>query len=64
MNYVRPTLLAWSERYDHLREITRDDVKAALDDLHGARRSHQPLSHDPSPLGCRKRGGHWPPFRG
>ncbi|MGH9121829.1 MAG: tyrosine-type recombinase/integrase [Acidimicrobiales bacterium] len=25
---VRPSLLAWSERYDHLREVTREDVFA------------------------------------
>jgi hypothetical protein len=26
MGFVRPTLLSWSKRYDHLREVTRDDV--------------------------------------
>ncbi|MEU4234095.1 hypothetical protein AB0F17_58315 [Nonomuraea sp. NPDC026600] len=36
MNNDQPTLLAWSQRYDHLREITRDDVLAALDDLTGS----------------------------
>ncbi|MFB9830727.1 hypothetical protein [Actinoallomurus acaciae] len=40
MGYVRPTLLAWSQRYDHLREVTRDDVLAALDELTGSRRSN------------------------
>ncbi|WP_037972935.1 hypothetical protein [Streptosporangium amethystogenes] len=40
MGYLRPTLLAWSQRYDHLREVTRDDVVAALDALTGSRRSN------------------------
>ncbi|MGP4103825.1 hypothetical protein [Nonomuraea sp. KM90] len=35
MNHVQPLLLAWSARYDHLREVTRDDIQAALDELHG-----------------------------
>ncbi|MBF8194507.1 hypothetical protein ITP53_54410 [Nonomuraea sp. K274] len=38
MNEVRPILLDWSARYDHLREITRDDIQAVLDGLHGSRR--------------------------
>jgi hypothetical protein len=40
MNHLRPTLLAWSERYDHLREVTRDDVIAILAELHGSRRGN------------------------
>jgi hypothetical protein len=32
---IRPALLAWSARYDHLREVTRDDVLGYLTDLHG-----------------------------
>jgi hypothetical protein len=40
MGSIRPTLLAWSQRYDHLREVTRDDVFAALDELTGYRRSN------------------------
>jgi integrase len=39
MNYARPALLAWSSQYGHLREVTRDDVLAALGELHGDRRS-------------------------
>jgi hypothetical protein len=31
---IRPALLAWSARYDHLREVTRDDVLGYLADLH------------------------------
>ncbi|GAA2406097.1 hypothetical protein GCM10010191_12610 [Actinomadura vinacea] len=33
-----PALRDWSARYHHLREITRDDVLAHLDTLHGHRR--------------------------
>jgi len=40
MNHLRPTLLNWSSRYNHLREVTRDDVIAVLDELHGSRRSN------------------------
>jgi integrase len=32
---ARPALLAWSSSYEHLREITRDDVLAHLDTLRG-----------------------------
>jgi integrase len=35
---VRPALLAWSARYDHLREVTRDDILAHLADLYGHER--------------------------
>jgi hypothetical protein len=33
MNNVRPALLDWSQRYDHLREVTRDDIQAVLGGL-------------------------------
>jgi integrase len=35
---MRPVLLDWSARHDHLREITREDVTACLGALHGSRR--------------------------
>jgi integrase len=35
VNAVRPALQAWSVTYEHLREITYDDVVAHLDALHG-----------------------------
>jgi len=35
---ARPALLAWSAHYDHLREVTRDDVLTYLADLHGHER--------------------------
>ncbi|MEU3371696.1 hypothetical protein ABZ734_14670 [Streptomyces sp. NPDC006660] len=42
LNAVRPALLDWSARYDHLREVTRDDVLAHVKPLHGRER-HQTL---------------------
>lgn len=38
LNRIRPVLLEWSNRYDHLREVTRDDVLAYLDTVQGAQR--------------------------
>ncbi|MCE7004905.1 hypothetical protein LWC34_19040 [Kibdelosporangium philippinense] len=38
LNAVRPLLTTWAERYDHLREVTRDDVLAVLEPFHGDRR--------------------------
>ncbi len=40
LNQVRPVLEEWSARYDHLRQVTRDDVLAAAEPLHGSRRHH------------------------
>ncbi|MFB9881789.1 hypothetical protein ACFFMN_28015 [Planobispora siamensis] len=40
MSHLRSTLLTWSQRYDHLREVTGDDVLAALDTLTGSRRAN------------------------
>ncbi len=37
---IRPVLLEWSSQDGHLREVTRDDVQAALGELHGSRRSN------------------------
>ncbi len=34
-NRIRPVLLEWSARYDHLREVTRDDIRAVLAQHHG-----------------------------
>jgi integrase len=39
-NMARPALLEWSTRYDHLREVTRDDVIDALAPLRGQHRQH------------------------
>lgn len=41
LNRVRPALLEWSDRYDHLREVTRDDVLAYIKTLHGHQRHDQ-----------------------
>ncbi|HEX2806992.1 MAG TPA: hypothetical protein VHN80_12570, partial [Kineosporiaceae bacterium] len=35
LNAALPALVSWSSRYDHLREVTRPDVQAYLDTLHG-----------------------------
>ena len=40
MNRVLPALAAWSGRYHHLREVTRDDVLAVLATVHGVQRSN------------------------
>ncbi|MFC4610453.1 hypothetical protein ACFO9E_21990 [Streptomyces maoxianensis] len=41
LNHVRPALLEWSNRYDHLREVTRDDVLTHVKKLHGHHRRDQ-----------------------
>ncbi|MFJ4634269.1 hypothetical protein ACIP69_01135 [Streptomyces hygroscopicus] len=41
LNRVRPALLEWSDRYDHLREVTRDDVRTYIKTLHGHQRRDQ-----------------------
>ncbi|MEU6974225.1 hypothetical protein AB0A71_42240 [Kitasatospora aureofaciens] len=40
LNRLRPVLLEWSGRYDHLREVTRDDVLAYLATVRGSQRKH------------------------
>ncbi|MFD9534705.1 hypothetical protein [Streptomyces sp. NPDC060010] len=37
---IRPVLLDWSERLDHLREVTRTDILAVRDQLEGSKRHH------------------------
>ncbi|MFD8263272.1 hypothetical protein ACFV19_31150 [Streptomyces griseoluteus] len=41
LNQVRPALLEWSKRYDHLREVTRDDVPAHMKTVDGRHRRDQ-----------------------
>ncbi|MFA7767406.1 hypothetical protein [Streptomyces sp. NRRL S-448] len=41
LNRVRPAPLEWSDRYDHLREVSRDDVLTHLKALHGHHRRDQ-----------------------
>ncbi|WP_262706411.1 MULTISPECIES: hypothetical protein [Streptomyces] len=38
LNEIQPVLLEWSSRYDHLREVTREDVIAARDAVAGKQR--------------------------
>lgn len=38
LDAIRPTLLSWSRQYEHLREITRDDLLAAIDMVTGYQR--------------------------
>jgi integrase len=38
LNQIRWLLLAWSQRFAHLREITRQDILDATDPLHGSNR--------------------------
>lgn len=38
LNQIRPLLLAWSQRFAHLREVTRQDILDATDHLHGSNR--------------------------
>jgi site-specific recombinase XerD len=35
---IRPVLLKWTSRYDHLREVTREDIVAARDAVTGKQR--------------------------
>ncbi|MEV8546988.1 hypothetical protein [Streptomyces sp. NPDC051572] len=41
LNRVRPALLTWSDCFDHLREVTRQDVLTHLKTLHGHHRRDQ-----------------------
>ncbi|WP_232792318.1 hypothetical protein [Actinacidiphila yeochonensis] len=56
LNGVRPALLEWLDRYDHLGEVTRDDVLTCLKALHG-RHSHSQLVAFHSLFGWAKRNG-------
>ncbi|MFG2919552.1 hypothetical protein ACGF0D_42635 [Kitasatospora sp. NPDC048298] len=38
LNEIQPVLLEWSDRYDHLREVTREDVIATKDAAVGKQR--------------------------
>jgi hypothetical protein len=56
MNNAQPTLLSWSQRYDHLREVTREDVLFALDDSTGTRRIQLLISLRSLFAFCKKTG--------
>ncbi len=53
---ARPALLEWSTRYQHLREVTRDDVGAALDLLHGQQRARAHVALRSLFRFCKRRG--------
>ncbi|MFP8905864.1 hypothetical protein [Streptomyces atacamensis] len=38
LNEIQPLLLEWSSRYDHLREVTREDITTARDAVTGKQR--------------------------
>lgn len=40
LNEIAPILLDWSSRHDHLREVTREDILAIANSLHGSKRHH------------------------
>ncbi|WP_185993849.1 hypothetical protein [Streptomyces benahoarensis] len=56
LNAVRSALLDWSTRYDHLREVTCDDVLAHVKTLHGHER-HQTVVALRSLFGWAKKDG-------
>jgi len=56
LNALRPALTRWSGRYAHLREVTRDDVNAALAGMDGARRARTIAALHSLFAWCRKRG--------
>jgi hypothetical protein len=37
---IQQALITWSQRYHHLREVTRDDIVAIRDSLHGSQREN------------------------
>ncbi|MDW6064137.1 hypothetical protein SAZ11_47085 [Streptomyces sp. FXJ1.4098] len=38
LNEIQPLLLEWSSRYDHLREVTREDITTSRDAVTGKQR--------------------------
>jgi integrase len=55
MYCLRPTLLAWSSQYGHLREVARDDVLTVLGELHGSRRSNVLVAMRSLFASCKRR---------
>ena len=55
MSCLRPLLLAWSSQYGHLREVTRDDVLAAIGELNGNRRHNVLIALRSLFAFCKKR---------
>jgi len=40
LHTIAPVLAAWSAHYDHLREVTSEDILSAIDGLNGHKRHH------------------------
>jgi len=40
LNEIKPTLLDWSTRFHHLREITSEDIHTVIRSVHGNKRDH------------------------
>ncbi|MGN9846066.1 tyrosine-type recombinase/integrase [Nonomuraea sp. H19] len=53
---IRPVLLDWSRTYDHLREVTRDDIVTIKDTLQGAKRENTIVALRSLMRFCRKSG--------
>jgi integrase len=53
---IRPILLDWSRTYDHLREVTRDDIVTIKDTLQGAKRENTIVALRSLMRFCRKTG--------
>ncbi|MGJ6966953.1 tyrosine-type recombinase/integrase [Streptosporangium sp. G11] len=53
---IRPILLDWSRTYDHLREVTRDDIVTIKDTLQGAKRENTVVALRSLMRFCRKTG--------
>ncbi|MBB5781719.1 hypothetical protein [Nonomuraea jabiensis] len=53
---TRPVLLDWSGTYDHLREVTRDDIVTIKDTLQGAKRESTIVALRSLMRFCRKSG--------
>jgi integrase len=56
LNVALPSLEGWSTRYGHLREVTAQDVVAAVDSLRGSRRSNTAGALRSLFSSCKKRG--------
>jgi integrase len=56
LNEIQPILVEWSSRYDHLREVTRNDILGAVELLHGSKRRHTVSVLRSLFRHCKKRG--------
>jgi integrase len=56
LNALRPALARWSSQYGHLREVTRDDVNAALAGTDGTQRARAITALRSLFAWCKKRG--------